>query len=181
METWADNHVEFEGKVVRLRIGHVYLDNGELGYREVVEHAGGVCVIPYTGDSVVLIRQFRIACNQYLIEAPAGKIEGDEDPEIRGSLELEEETGYKAGRLISAGKIFPTVGFCSEIIHLYLAFDLVKTQQNLETEEQIEVIEMSLDEVEQSLREHRFIDGKTALGLHRLLMYLAEENSDLKV
>lgn len=172
METWADSEIVYDGKVVRLRVGDVTLDNGQRARREVVEHDGGVCVIPFTGHSVILVRQYRIAAGEYVLEGPAGRIEGDEGTERRGAIELEEETGYTTGRMAYVGFIYGTVGYCSEKIHLYLAFDLEKTQQRLEPDERIEVVELPLEDVRRGLREHAFVDGKTAVGLQALLYHL---------
>ncbi len=176
MEIWKDSSILFDGRVVKLRVGQVTLDDDSLAHREVVEHPGGVCILPFTGRSVILVRQFRIALNQYVLEAPAGKLEGDEDPLARGIAELEEETGHVAGRIIPAGSIFASVGFCSEVIHLYLAFDLTKTAQRLETEERIELVEMSLDEVGAALRDYTIRDAKTVVLLQRLLAHLDGES-----
>jgi ADP-ribose pyrophosphatase len=175
MEIWKDSSILYDGRVVRLRVGQVTLDDDSLAHREVIEHPGGVCILPYTGHSVILVRQFRIALDQYVLEAPAGKLEGNEDPLARGIAELEEETGHIAGSIISAGSIFASVGFCSEVIHLYLAFDLTKTAQRLETEERIELVEMSLDQVRAALREYSIRDAKTVALLHRLLAHLDSE------
>jgi ADP-ribose pyrophosphatase len=172
MEVWADSNVLYDGRVVRLRVGEVTLDDGSRALREVVEHPGGVCVIPWTGHSVIFVRQFRIAVGDYVLEAPAGKLEGDEDPEYRGRRELEEETGHVAGQMIPAGAFYATVGFCSERIHLYLALGLEKTRQQLDLEERIELVELSLPEVRKRLAAHAFDDAKTALGLHALLQRL---------
>ena len=175
MEKWKDSSILYDGKVVKLRVGQVTLDDDSLAHREVVEHPGGVCILPFTGTHVILVRQFRIALDQYVLEAPAGKLEGDEDPLARGIAELEEETGHIAGTIVSAGSVFASVGFCSEVIHLYLAFDLTKTAQRLETEERIELVEMPLDAVRAALRDHTIRDAKTVVLLHRLLAYLDRE------
>ena len=175
MEKWKDSSILYNGTVLKLRVGKVMLDDGSPAHREVVEHPGGVCILPFTGHSVILVRQFRIALDQYVLEAPAGKLEGDEEPLARGIAELEEETGHIAGKVVSAGSIFASVGFCSEVIHLYLAFDLTKTSQRLDLEERIELVEMPLEEVRAALRDHTIRDGKTVVLMHRLLAYLEEE------
>lgn len=174
MEIWKENRIVYDGKIVRLRTGEAELDDGRRAFREVVEHPGGVCVVPFTGHSVILIRQFRIALGQYIIEAPAGKLEEGDSPLFRGESELEEEVGYRAGTMLPAGRIYSSVGFCSEIIHLYLGLDLVKTRQRLEEDERIELVELSLAEVRDGLHTHRFEDGKTVAGLYALLDYLNE-------
>ncbi len=174
MEIWRENRIVYEGRIVRLRTGDAELDDGRLAYREVVEHPGGVCVVPFTGHSVILIRQYRIALGQYIIEAPAGKLEPGDSPLSRGEAELEEEIGYRAGRMLPIGRIYSSVGFCSEIIHLFLGLDLKKTAQRLEEDERIELVELPLDEMREGLRTHRFEDAKTVAGLYALLDYLTE-------
>jgi len=169
MEIWQHSKIIYDGKIIRLRVGEVTLDSGAVAVREVVEHPGGACVIPFTGHSVILIRQYRIALGKSILEAPAGKIEGDEDPAFRAECELEEETGYRAGRIVSIGYAYSTVGFCSEKIHMFLAFDLVKTEQRLEFDECIEVVEVPMEDVRRGLAENAFEDGKTIIGLHALL------------
>jgi len=179
METWQHSKRVYEGRIVSLRVGEVELDDGATAFREVVEHPGGVAVIPvYEGD-VVLIRQFRIAIGKDVIEIPAGKIEGDEEPEQRGRRELEEETGFRASRLVSAGITYASVGYTSEKIHLFFAFGLQETQQNLEEDERIEPVQVPLAELAERLARNEFEDAKTEVGLRRLLTYLAEHPEEM--
>jgi ADP-ribose pyrophosphatase len=173
MEIWEDNELTYQGRLVNLRTGHVRLDNGRRAFREVVEHPGGVCVIPYEQREVILIRQFRIALDRVILEAPAGKIESGEAPEQRGRLELEEEIGYRAGRMIPLGHILPSVGYLNEHIYLYLALDLVATRQNLDHDEVLELVHIPLDEIQTRLNDNTLEDAKTVVGLYRTLDYLA--------
>lgn len=172
MEVWAENRVLYDGRVVRLRVGDVTLDDGSRSLREVVEHPGGVCILPCTGHSVLLVKQFRIAIGEYVLEAPAGKIEGPEDPEHRARRELEEETGYRARRVIPVGYIFASVGYCSERIYLYLAFDLEPVESNPDPDERIELVEVGLDEIRGVLDRHELPDGKSVVLLHKLFAHL---------
>ena len=169
METWIRRDARYDGKIVQLYTGEVQLDDGTTAFREVVEHNGGVGIVPFLGDAVVFVRQYRIAVEQYTLEIPAGTLERDESPELRGRAELEEETGYRAGRVESCGYFYPSAGCFSEKLYLYLAFDLEKGEQNLEPDERIELVELSLDEVRGRLSRHEFTDGKTIIGLHALL------------
>ena len=84
METWIDTETLYEGKLITLKKGTVRLDDGQEAIREVVEHNGGVAVVPYIDGSVVLVRQYRVALGKDMLEVPAGKLEGDEEPEHRG-------------------------------------------------------------------------------------------------
>lgn len=172
MEQWIESRRLYEGKVVSLRVGDVRMDDGTVAFREVVEHPGGVAVVPVLDDSVILIRQYRIAIERDILELPAGKLEGPEDPEQRGRAELEEETGYRARRMVPAGEIYASVGYTSELIHLYFAFDLHETEQNLEQDESIEVVEIPLGEIEGMIARNELKDAKTIVGLQALLAYL---------
>ncbi|MCX5772867.1 MAG: NUDIX hydrolase [Candidatus Hydrogenedentes bacterium] len=172
MEEWVDSKQVYAGKIVGLRVGEVRLDGGVLAFREVVEHPGGVGIVPVLDDSVLLVRQYRIAVGRDVLEIPAGKREGEEAIEHRARCELEEETGYRAGRLVPAGSIYASVGYCSEEIFLFLAFDLKKVGQNLEFDEQIELVRIPLVEIPQRLAAGEFKDSKTIIALHALLAHL---------
>lgn len=167
METWTSSEILYDGKIVRLKVGEVSLDDGTPARREVVEHPGGVCVVAFTGSTILFVRQYRIAIGKEILELPAGKLEGVEDPEARGRQELIEEIGYAAGEMTTLGHCFPTVGFCSEKIHIYLARNLSHVGQQQEADERISVVEMTLDEVRNGLRENLFDDAKTVVGLYR--------------
>ena len=175
METWLDSRHIFTGRIFSVRTGTVRLDNGLTAYREVVEHPGGVCVLPWTGHSVILVRQFRIALGHDIIEAPAGKLEGpDDDPVARGKIELEEEVGFRAEHMTGAGTIYGTVGFCSEKIHLFVASGLTCVPVRPEPEEVFERIEWTVETVEEELRRHTLQDAKTIVLLERFLRLLRE-------
>lgn len=175
MEHWDRSEIVYRGKIVNLRTGHVRLDDGSTAFREIVEHAGGVAVVPYLGDGVALIRQYRVAIGRELLEIPAGKIEGGESPETRAAAELAEETGYTAKRLLPIGAIYPSCGFLTEKIHLFLGLDLSAGEQRLEPDERIEVVHLSLDTVRTMLRHHQFQDAKTVAGLYALFDYLERD------
>jgi ADP-ribose pyrophosphatase len=96
----------------KCKVGTVSLEDGKTAFREVIEHPGGVCIAVLHEGQVVLVRQFRIAIGKYILEAPAGKLEQDEEPMERAKKELEEETGYRAG-------IFEYLG---RHIHLWVLF-----------------------------------------------------------
>ena len=175
IEEWVDSETLYAGRVVSLRVGNVRLEDGAMAMREVVEHPGGVAVIPVHEGHVILVRQFRIAVGQHVLEIPAGKLEPGDSPETRGQNELEEETGYHANQLVSAGSVFATVGYSSEEIHLFLAFDLNHIGQNLEEDERVELVHIPLDAIPEMLAGNAFKDAKTVVGLYALLQHLKKE------
>lgn len=168
VERWVSSETVYSGKIITLRTGTVRLDDGIEAFREVVEHPGAVGVLPSFSDSVLLVRQYRIAVGKELLEIPAGKLEGDETPEHRGRVELEEEAGYRAGKMVSLGHFYPSCGVLTEKLHLFLATELEQTEQRLETDERIECVRLSHEEVRRRLEAHEFEDGKTIIALHAM-------------
>jgi len=136
------------------------------GVREVVEHRGSAAVLPILPDGrVVLIRQYRYSVGRELLEVPAGTLEEGESPRECAVRELEEETGYRAGRIREILKIFPTPGYSTEEIHLFVAEDLERGEQSVEEDESISVTVMNLEEAVENLVNSGEADAKTLLFL----------------
>lgn len=153
------------GSSIRLTTETVDLPNGRRVELDLVHHPGAAAVVPFMGDGrVLLIRQYRFATGGEILEVPAGKLDPGEAPEVCAARELEEETGYRAGRLERLGAIWTTPGFCNEVIHLYAAFDLAKSEQRLEPDEIIELVPTPFDEALDGLSSG-IVDGKTAAAL----------------
>ncbi|MBI2421910.1 MAG: NUDIX hydrolase [Candidatus Hydrogenedentes bacterium] len=180
MEKWIRQDTRYSGVIVQLKTGDVTLDNGAIAFREVVEHPGGVGVVPFDGRHVYLVRQFRIAVNDWVLEIPAGKMEPGDAPEARGLAEVQEEIGHTVARTVDGGRFYATVGYCNELIHLYFAFGLTHTGQQLEPEERIEIVPLPLDEIRRRLADYSINDGKTIVALHRLLAYLEEHPEEIR-
>jgi ADP-ribose pyrophosphatase len=147
----------------------VELDSGERAPREVVLHGGGVAVVPVLDDEVLLVRQYRVATGEEVLELPAGRLEGPESPEKRAHAELEEEVGYRAGRLELVAACYCSPGFTNEKDYIFLAFDLTETAKRPEWDENLELVRVPVAEVEQRLRDLAFNDAKTIIGLRELL------------
>jgi ADP-ribose pyrophosphatase len=172
MESWIDRKTVFSGKVFTVASGRVRLDDGSHAQRDVVDHAGGVGIVPILGNDVALIRQFRIAIGREIIEIPAGRLEQGEDPETCACRELEEELGLQIGKLVLAHAYYSTVGFSNERMYVYIASELQETAKNLEWDERIQLVRMPVVEVETRLNKGEFEDSKTIIGLYALLRYL---------
>jgi ADP-ribose pyrophosphatase len=135
-----------------------------------------VAVVPLLGDDVLLVRQPRMAVEQDLLEIPAGKREGSgDDLEARARAELEEETGYRAGRLVRVADFFVSPGFSTERIVVFLGFDLEHVGAHPESTESIDLVRLPLAEARRMLDEAHFRDSKTIIGLRELLAYLDRE------
>jgi len=172
MEKWIKQEEIHNGKIFSLWGGQVELDNGEIAVREYIRHSGGVGIVPVVDGNIILIRQFRISIERELIELPAGRLEPNENPLECAARELEEEIGYRAGKLIHLSSYFASVGNSNERMYLFLALDLEKTERHLEDDERIREVVMSLETVKEKLAKQEFEDSKTIIGLREALAYL---------
>jgi ADP-ribose pyrophosphatase len=165
----------YEGKVVTLNVDTVTLPNGVTVDLEMVRHPGASAIVPMKENHrVVLIRQFRHAAGGFIYEIPAGKLYPGEDPKLCALRELEEEIGCKAARLDLLSSIFTAPGFTDEVIHVYKATGLTKTEQNLDRDEVLEVIEMPLPDAVAMIQSGTIRDAKTIIGL--LTVYIGSRN-----
>ena len=156
----------YEGKAVSVKKEEVELPSGKRIYRETVLHRGASAIIPVmdNGD-IIFVRQYRHPIGEYILEIPAGTLKEGEDPEACARRELEEETGYRAGELIHLLTIYPSPGYSSERLHLYLARKLEKGNQNPEADEDISITFLSLEDALEAIRRRRIRDAKTIVGI----------------
>ncbi|WP_408954622.1 NUDIX hydrolase [Natroniella sp. ANB-PHB2] len=168
-EKTIDSEYFYQGSIVNLRVDQVKLPSGNNSKREIVEHSGGVTVIPYQAEKIILVEQFRKPTEKVILELPAGKLEMDEDLEQCALRELKEETGYQAKSLQKITSFYTSPGFTDEKIHLFLATDLKKTKQQTDPEEFIKLREVRIEQVTKMLAEGEFEDAKTIIGLQYLL------------
>ena len=156
----------YKGKVVTLDVDRVRLPNGVMVDLEVVRHPGAAAIVPLKEDgTVILIRQFRHAAGGFIYEIPAGKLHSGEDPLECAARELEEEVGYRAGKLELLSSIFTAPGFTDEVIHIYKATELTKGRQQLDRDEVLEIIEVSMHDAIEMIRTGAIRDAKTMVGL----------------
>ena len=158
------------GHVVTLAEATFVDPDGEEFEREVVHHPGAVSVVPLLddGETVVLVRQFRSAIEALLLEIPAGKLDVDgEPPEAAAARELEEEVGYRAGRLEKLAEFYNSPGYCDEHSIVYVAHEMESCDLSAQgVEERHMAIErVSLAEVPAMIADGRLVDAKTIIGL----------------
>ncbi|MCD5397711.1 NUDIX hydrolase [candidate division NPL-UPA2 bacterium] len=162
-----------KGKIINLRVDEVVLPDGRKAIREIVEHRGAVAAVPLLpGERVILIKQFRKAVEEVIYEIPAGKLEEEEGPRSCIERELKEEIGCQAGALKKLLSYYPSPGFSSELIHLFLATDLEKKKQDLESDEFIETVTLEFNEALKMIEQGRIKDGKTIIGLFLARQFL---------
>ena len=157
----------YEGRVIKLRRDTALLPNGNTAIREVIEHNGGVCVAALTEDDEMLfVRQFRYPYFETVLEIPAGKRDSaDEDPLECGIRELKEETGAVAEKFIPLGELYPSPGYCGEIIWLFAATGLTFGEMDLDEDEFLNVERIPLEKAVQMILSGEIKDAKTQAAI----------------
>ncbi len=150
----------YKGHVVSLKKDTVLCPNGEQSLREIITHRGGVGILIKVDDKFIIERQFRYALGKEIYELPAGKLEADEEPLEAAKRECLEETGYKPLEMIHLGDMSPTCGYSTEIIHFYYCPKSIKAERHLDSDEVIDLMYLSLEEIEQMIKEDQIIDSK---------------------
>lgn len=163
----------YEGKIINLQVDEVELPDGNVAKREIVKHPGAVAVIALTAENkIVMVEQYRKPLERSLLEIPAGKLEPGEKPELSIVRELEEETGYAAGKLEHLISFYTSPGFADELVHLYIATDIKKVENPLagDEDEFVELEEVTLEQAIKYVEEKRIYDAKTAYAVLYLQM-----------
>ncbi len=165
-EKTIEKQVVFEGKIITVRTDKAQLEDGTVAGRELVIHSGGVCVVPLTDDNeVIMVRQFRYAFGEPLLEIPAGKLETGEDHRSAALRELSEETGARCKQFDYLGVCYPSVAYLTEKIHMYLARGLDLGETNPDEGEFLDVIKIPLDKAVQMVMDGEIPDAKTQIAL----------------
>lgn len=160
--------------MIRLRVDTVALPNGDTATREVIEHPGAVAVIALTGGGeLLMVRQYRHATGEVLLEIPAGKRDPGESPLACAQRELEEETGYRAKQWRLLFSYYTTPGFSDELLYIIQASDLEKGEAHTDEEEFIEVVTVPVPEALDMVYRGEIRDAKTIIGILALFSKFA--------
>lgn len=160
----------YKGRIINVRRDEAELPNGMTALREVIEHPGGVCVAALTDENeVLMVSQYRYPYSEVIMEIPAGKRDSkDENPLECGIRELKEETGAVAKKFIFLGELYPTPGYCGEIIWLYAATGLTFGEQNPDEDEFLTVQKIPLEKAVDMIMSGEIKDAKTQTAVLKL-------------
>ncbi|TDL82484.1 NUDIX hydrolase [Peribacillus frigoritolerans] len=175
-ETTKSSEKLFSGRIIDLYLEEVELPNGKTSTREIIKHPGAVAVIAITKEKkIVMVQQYRKAMERVLVEIPAGKLEKGELPEVTAKRELEEETGYTTDSLQHLISFYTSPGFADELVHLYFTEELqiLTEKAELDEDEFVDVLEVTLEEAQQMIADQRIFDAKTAYAVQYLQLKLA--------
>ena len=160
------SETKFQGRIIKVILDDVELENGKTAKREVVCHNGGVCVAALTeNDEVLLVRQFRYPYKEILLELPAGKLEKGEDPFEAMKREQMEETGTMGENYVSLGNLYPSPGYCVEIIRIWACRVSAKGEMHLDDDEFLEVERIPLQKAVEMVLNNEIPDSKTQVGI----------------
>ena len=162
IETTLSSEKIFDGRILHIRRDTVRLPDGSDATREVVDHPGGVCVRALDDEiRALLVSQFRYPYKEVVREVPAGKLEYGEDPREAAIRELAEETGATAGEFRSLGELYPSPGYCGEIIRMYLARDLTFGETHLDKDEFLNLERIPFGQLVEQVVSGEIKDAKT--------------------
>jgi ADP-ribose pyrophosphatase len=155
----------YRGKVFEVLEADIRQDDVQYK-REIVVHGGSCVIVPLFDDgTIALVRQYRYAAEEFLLEIPAGTLEKGEDPKAGAGRELEEEIGVRASKIEKLSEFYVSPGFLTEKMHLFLATSLTRTKQALEIDEILTVEKYSIVEALDLVHRGEIQDAKTIVGI----------------
>jgi ADP-ribose pyrophosphatase len=165
-EQFLSSREIYKGRVIKVRVDEVRLDNGHVTTREVMDHPGAIAIVPVDENrQVAMVKQYRYAAGQTMLEIPAGTRDRSEAPLETAIRELREETGLEAGRYTLLATFYPSPGVSSECMWVYLAEDLTSGEAHTEADESIEVTKIALNDALNLIARQEIHDAKSIVGL----------------
>ena len=155
----------WSGRRIRVRVDEVERFDGHRTTREIIEHPGAVAMLAWDGARLAMVRQWRHATGQVLLEIPAGTLEPGEPPADTARRELAEEVGLAATTWVEGPRFFTAPGFCTELMHLYMATGLTDATAEADADELLEPSWLSLPDALAAVDDGRIADAKSIVGI----------------
>lgn len=162
-----NRELKYKGTILSMYADTISVPNGNTAVWDFIEHHGAAAVVPVMDDGkILLVRQYRNSLDRYTLEIPAGGLNGKDEPtKTAAARELEEETGYASDNLELLVSIVTAIAFCNEVIDVYVAKNLVKTQQHLDEDEYIDVEAYTPEEIADMIYSGKIQDSKTVAAV----------------
>ena len=153
------------GRYIRVRVDEIERSDGHRTTREIIEHPGAVAMLAWDGERLAMVRQWRHSAGQVLLEIPAGTLEPGEPPAETARRELSEEVGLAAATWVEGPRFYTAPGFCTELMHLYLATGLTEAIGEADADEMLERAWLTLPDALAAVDDGRIIDAKSIVGI----------------
>lgn len=163
----------FKGRIISLQVDEVTLPDGGTSTREIVKHPGAVAVIALVDGKLLTVEQYRKPLERFLVEIPAGKLDGGEDPAEAARRELREETGYTCQTMTLLHSVPTSPGFADEIVHIYVAEGLTPGKAQPDEDEFISAEAISMADAQRYMKEGRISDAKTIIAYYAWRLFEA--------
>lgn len=162
-----DRELVHKGVIIDYYQDTIRIPNGNIAKWDFIKHKGAAAVVAVKEDGkLLMVRQYRNALDRETLEIPAGGLNDVNEPtELAAARELEEETGYTAGKLELLLSLRTTVAFCDEKIDVYVATDLKRSKQHLDEDEYLDVVSCDVKELLQMIYDCKIQDGKTVSAI----------------
>ena len=161
-DTVLESEIVYKGKIFDIKKDKVLLENGNEARRDILVHKGACTAVPITKEGkIVLVKQYRHATGEFLLEIPAGGLEIGEKPENCIVRELQEEIGYKPNNVKHLYDMFLAPGYSSEKLYCYVCTDLEKSTLPCDDDENIKVLEFTPIEIWDMIKKGEIQDSKT--------------------
>ncbi len=157
----------FRGKTIAVFKDTYQFSSGRRASWDIVAHPGAVVIVPVTADhQLILVKQWRRAIQRTILEFPAGTLEVGEEPLLCAQRELREETGFQADQVIPMAQFYSAPGFCTELLHLFLAVGLNPAPLDSDEDEAIDLVTVSAAQCREMISNHQIQDAKTIAGFY---------------
>lgn len=170
-ETSIKSDTIYDGKILKLRVETVELQNKKYSKREIVDHQKGVGIIAYDGDDRLwMVSQYRIAVDKVMLEIPAGLVESNEAPIETAKRELQEEVGFYPETIDFLFTMHSSPGFTNDKLLFFVAKDLKESKLDLDEDENLEAKSYPIDELYNMVENGEITDAKTIIAIQHAMM-----------
>lgn len=170
-ETSIKSDTIYDGKILKLRVETVELQNKKYSKREIVDHQKGVGIIAYDGDDKLwMVSQYRIAVDKVMLEIPAGLVDANEAPIEAAKRELQEEIGFFPEQIDFLYTMHSSPGFTNDKLLFFVAKDLVESKLDLDEDENLEANSYPIDELYNMVENGEITDAKTIIAIQYAMM-----------
>lgn len=170
-ETSIKSDTIYDGKILKLRVETVELQNKKYSKREIVDHQKGVGIIAYDGnDRLWMVSQYRIAVDKVMLEIPAGLVESNEAPIETAKRELQEEVGFYPETIDFLFTMHSSPGFTNDKLLFFVAKDLKESKLDLDEDENLEAKSYPIDELYNMVENGEITDAKTIIAIQHAMM-----------